>query len=383
MGGIWRQGANSWPSHSPAEPGKISADFSSLWCSAAQWSYERRRSMVTLLELDQLSREEIIAKARVLGVSKPELLTRVELADEILALSAPSDESRKNLRGWFGVARDLVANVVEAGLHLPDAAAVIRGEAWVEGKAVTRKPVATVTLAEIYATQRHYARALTMLDEVLRAEPDHEAARELRQEIQRKTAKVPLEPVVEVVVEPAGEPVMASAGEAVVEAVVEPAPPQDVNLNAEKAIDAPGVEFETDAAFFAFREGQVQLYWELSEASLSRLRARLPDGRLLARVVGVSPAEGRPVRSSQDLVLEGVSGSSGASGFEPNAVVRVACGWQAGALFKPIVVAVELDALALREGRPVSRFTPPAVRLDELAAGQQRAVDVLRAQANV
>jgi len=375
LGGIWRQGANSWPSHSPAEPGKISADFSSLWCSAAQWSYERRRSMVTLLELDQLSREEIIAKARVLGVSKPELLTRVELADEILALSAPSDESRKNLRGWFGVARDLVANVVEAGLHLPDAAAVIRGEAWVEGKAVTRKPVATVTLAEIYATQRHYARALTMLDEVLRAEPDHEAARELRQEIQRKTAKAPMEPVVE----PAGEPGVEPAGEP----AADPAPTQDVNLNAVESAEIPGVEFDTDAAFFAFREGQVQLYWELSEASLSRLRARLPDGRLLARVVGVSPSEGRPVRSSQDLVLEGVSGSSAARGFEPNAVVRVACGWQAGALFKPIVVAIELDALALREGRPVTRFTPPAVRLDELAAGQQRAVDVLRAQANV
>jgi len=335
--------------------------------------------MVTLLELDQLSREEIIAKARVLGVSKPELLTRVELADEILAISAPSDESRKNLRGWFGVARDLVANVVEAGLHLPDAAAVIRGEAWVEGKAVTRKPVATVTLAEIYATQRHYARALTMLDEVLRAEPDHEAARELRQEIQRKTAKVPLE----VVVEPRGEPVVQPGAEAAHVPVADPAPTQDVNLNTEKSTEIPGVEFETDAAFFAFREGQVQLYWELSEASLSRLRARLPDGRLLARVVGVSPAEGRPVRSSQDLVLEGVMGSSRASGFEPNAVVRVACGWQAGALFKPIVVAVELDALALREGRPVPRFTPPAVRLDELAAGQLRAVDVLRAQANV
>ncbi len=333
--------------------------------------------MVTLLELDQLSREEIIAKARVLGVGKPELLTRVELADEILGLSAPSDESRKNLRGWFGVARDLVANVVEAGLHLPDAAAVIRGEAWVEGKSTTRKPVATVTLAEIYATQRHYARALAMLDEVLRAEPDHEAARELRQEIQRKTAKAPIEAVMEGVVDPAGEPVVVSAGEP----AADPALHLDVNLNAEKPTKVPGVEFETDAAFFAFREGQVELYWELSEASLSRLRARLPDGRLLARVVGVSPAEGRPVRSSQDLVLEGLSGSCAARGFEPNAVVRVACGWQAGALFKPIVVAIELDALALREGRPVRRFTPPAVRLEELAAGQQRAVDVLRAQA--
>ncbi|HYQ05033.1 MAG TPA: tetratricopeptide repeat protein [Polyangiaceae bacterium] len=131
-------------------------------------------------DLERLSREQLILKARVLGVERPELMTRVELRDEIVRCSEPDIAQQKRARGFLGVARDLVASVVEAGLNLPDAAALIRGDANRETHWKGPPPVATVTLAEIYATQGHLDRALRMLDEVLAKEPDHDAARALR-----------------------------------------------------------------------------------------------------------------------------------------------------------------------------------------------------------
>src|SRR3954452_23229605 len=128
-------------------------------------------------DLDGLSRSDLIAKAEGLGVEKANVLTRAELADEILRRSVSDPIERRMVRGLLGIARDLVARVVERGLHLPDVAAVIRGseprESW---GPVARAPIATVTLAEIYAAQGHRSRALSVLDEVLDSEPEHEAA---------------------------------------------------------------------------------------------------------------------------------------------------------------------------------------------------------------
>jgi hypothetical protein len=112
-------------------------------------------------------------------------MTRVELADELVRRMEPDPLEQKRARGWLGVARDLVASVVESGLNLPDAAALIRGER-AELDLKSPEPVATVTLAEIYAAQGHVQRALAMLDEVLANEPDHEAAQRLRERLQRE-----------------------------------------------------------------------------------------------------------------------------------------------------------------------------------------------------
>lgn len=134
-------------------------------------------------ELDTLSRDELILRARARGVERPEQMTRIELRDEIVRLSEPDLERQRRSRGFLGIARDLLASVVESGLNLPDAAAAIRGD----GKALHDfqgpPPVATVTLAEIYATQGHYEQALSMLDEVIAREPEHTAARKLRDRI--------------------------------------------------------------------------------------------------------------------------------------------------------------------------------------------------------
>ena len=134
-------------------------------------------------ELDTLSREDLILRARARGVERPEQMTRVELRDEIVRRSEPDLERQRRSRGWLGVARDLLASVVESGLNLPDAASAIRGDGKGENEFQGPPPVATVTLAEIYAAQGHYEQALRMLDEVIEREPEHAAARTLRERI--------------------------------------------------------------------------------------------------------------------------------------------------------------------------------------------------------
>src|SRR5688572_10869307 len=116
--------------------------------------------------LDSLTRDELITRARELGTRRPEVMTRVELRDEIVRLSEPDVIAQRRQRGWLGVARDLVASVVESGLNMRDAAAKIRGEQRGE-ELVGPPPVATVTLAEIYIAQGHPDRALTIVEEVL------------------------------------------------------------------------------------------------------------------------------------------------------------------------------------------------------------------------
>lgn len=135
--------------------------------------------------LDEMDRDELIAEALKFAVPRPEVMTRVELTDEILRLSTPNPVERKRVRGWFGVARELVASVIEQGLHLPDAAALVRGDVRFEPLRPSHGPVATVTLAGIYAAQGHVARALGMLDDVLKVEPDHGVAQTLRDRLMR------------------------------------------------------------------------------------------------------------------------------------------------------------------------------------------------------
>jgi len=138
--------------------------------------------------LEGLGRDELIREARRFGVKRPEVMTRVELVDEMLRLGTPSPVERKKVRGWLGVARDLVADLVEQGLNLPDAAALIRGDVKFEPLKPVQPPVATVTLAEIYGAQGHFKKALAILDEVLDQEPDHDAARKLRTRLERERA---------------------------------------------------------------------------------------------------------------------------------------------------------------------------------------------------
>src|SRR6185312_7038659 len=131
-------------------------------------------------ELERLDRDTLIARAEANGVTRARILTRPELIDELLVKTAPPAADVQRARGLFGRARDLLARVVERGLHLPDAADRLRGKSAPPPPLRTAAaPLPTVTLAEIYAAQGHRERAIETLRNVLGHEPDHAAARAL------------------------------------------------------------------------------------------------------------------------------------------------------------------------------------------------------------
>lgn len=135
-------------------------------------------------ELEDLDRETLVVKAQAAGIRRARILTRPELIDELLRNDPNSDEAQlRKSRGFFGKARDLVARVVERGLHLPDAADRIRvalgSQTTFPVPRTEPQAMPTVTLAEIYAAQGHSARAIETLRRVLAREPDHAAARAL------------------------------------------------------------------------------------------------------------------------------------------------------------------------------------------------------------
>lgn len=199
------------------------------------------------LELDALSRSDLVERARALGAERPDVMTRVELRDEIIRLSEGDPAQRRRSRGFLGVARDLVASVVGAGLNMKDAAAAIRGEATREPDWQGPPPVATLTLAEIYAAQGHWDRALSTLSEVLEREPDHAEALALRERLTREREENShrRRPILDVVeVPPAvvkSPPVVAAPAPAqVVPPPAEPPPPADVSEgSADRADTAP------------------------------------------------------------------------------------------------------------------------------------------------
>jgi hypothetical protein len=136
-------------------------------------------------ELEGLDRESLVIRAQAAGIRRARILTRPELIDELLRLDPSTDEAQlRRSRGFFGRARDLVARVVERGLHLPDAAERIREltgvlDAPYAMPRIEPQAMPTVTLAEIYAAQGHQKRAIETLRRVLEREPEHLAAQAL------------------------------------------------------------------------------------------------------------------------------------------------------------------------------------------------------------
>jgi hypothetical protein len=146
-------------------------------------------------ELELLTRDELIAKAEAARVSRATLLTRSELVDEILRkqMSGKSNEALALARGFFGIARDLITRVVERGLHLPDAAERLRSVSSPPKPQPVSAAIPTVTLAEIYASQGYYTRAVETLHQVLADAPDNLEARAY---LERLGGRVVDEPVI-------------------------------------------------------------------------------------------------------------------------------------------------------------------------------------------
>ncbi len=356
-------------------------------------------------DLERLSREQLILKARVLGVERAELMTRVEMRDEIVRRSEPDPVQQKRARGFLGVARDLVASVVEAGLNLPDAAAIIRGEGAREGDWKGPPPVATVTLAEIYAAQGHLERALRMLDEVLAKEPDHDAARSLRDRLasgsdvpkaaapRRQRVSFADPPEADLAPPPAPEPEPEPESAADPEADTHSAPvpaaapaPEIAAIVAEisvpatehvapaapAGVPAPALSLSSPHVVTLSHAGQRQVYWELPPHTFDALRSRAPHGHPLLRVVSFRTRGGKVERRAQDVSPTLEVGSAVLPGLNADSVVRAVLGWEAEGRFMPFVIASDLAPERFRAHPLVGGIAPEV---------EQRAVQYLSRRA--
>ena len=375
--------------------------------------------------LDALDREALIRLAEEHGITRPRILTRPELVDEILLRSATEAGGDASLaRGFFGLARDLVARVVERGLHLPEAASRIRNLAVDPPRRAPRAaPLPTVTLAQIYASQGHTARAVETLRRVLDEEPEHAEARRLLATLEDETYAPPKEPLPPEPDEPppapgadeapegaeasaasdeaavADEPAptdAVAAPEAPLEAtpapaeapeseptpepaeVPVPAPPEPVPAMLNDAPLPPRYDV-TECVAISVDPETLFVYWEVREELLARVRAAHGSGTIVLRALVIEPGWDGPRTVVRDHDVHATLGDFFLRDLPSGAVVRVAIGYRPdGAAFSPLAHS---PLLTLPRRTPVSdvaqtfvRWTPggaveePSERLAQIAA---------------
>jgi hypothetical protein len=338
-------------------------------------------------ELEDLDRESLVVKAQAAGIRRARILTRPELIDELLRLDPSADEAQlRKSRGFFGRARDLVARVVERGLHLPDAADRIRTLALgtVPPPVPRTEPQAmpTVTLAEIYAAQGHRGRALETLRRVLEREPDHAAAQALLRRLEDAGYVAPAPPLPP---EPEVEPELVAAGdddedreELVREntGVFEIVPVRNAPRLAPD-VEASEQPQDVDDCFaipLARDDGGGRMYarWNVSASTLSSR----PSGRFVVRAHVVEPSWDGPSTETRDVVVEPEAGELVLEALPEPSVVRVAIGWLDGATFVPVAHS---PALELARGSRLVIWTPqgavPVALDDPRAAPIARALE--------
>jgi hypothetical protein len=315
--------------------------------------------------LEELARDELVVEARRIGVKRPEVMTRVELVDEIVRLGTPNPVERKKARGWFGIARDLIASAVEQGLNLPDAAALIRGDLRFEPLRTPQSPVATVTLAEIYGAQGHFARALGILDEVLSNEPEHHVARSLRDKIHHeredKKGDAPRVPP-----DPAQEPILEDAVDEPEAATLPPPPREDHGVPpAPPLFDDPSGPDQPDALTLPpppprasngvtpkTSEDAVVLVRLEAGDRLVAYYERGPRGveagaSVVVRVLEMRPRPFGAERVVRDFPASLPSGTVAIDGVASESVVRASLGVVRHGAFRALAVAAEVRVSAL------------------------------------
>ena len=341
-------------------------------------------------ELERLDRDGLVARAQAAGVTRAGILTRAELVDEILLRSTPDPVVRKRARGLFGVARDLLASVVELGLNLPDAAERIRTFGHLD---VVRHsaPAAlpTVTLAEIYAAQGHRDRAVETLEGVLAREPDHSVARDLVEQLRDGKVHVPppkMPPEQDEEVE-AASPELPEPPETPEPWVAEPPEPShmldDAPLPSRYDVD--------ECVAIPVDPRTLYVYWEVRDATLEALLAAQPDGRLVLRLAVFEPTWEGPRSTARDQELLAPLGDTFARELPAGCVVRAAIGWKSGDTFASVAHS---PALETASGAPspfasdvLVRWTVagavPVKPSDPDAASIERALDVARREETI
>jgi hypothetical protein len=273
-------------------------------------------------ELDQLDRDTLVRRAEEAGVARARVLTRPELVDELLIRSATDLATRQRSRGLFGRARDLIARVVERGLHLPDAAERIRAMG-LSPPPSQEAPAAlpTVTLAQIYTAQGHRAKAIETLQGVLDHEPDHALAATLLGRLRDTQYPVP-PPVLPPEEEAPGPDVAAEA---------------DDPSAAQAGEGAEGVEparADVDACSAVLVEPRtLRVSWSVRAATLQHVRLTTPDMRLALCVHVVEPTWDGPRPTATCYEIEAVQGAFLARDLPAKCVVMAAVGCLEGDAF--------------------------------------------------
>ncbi len=290
-------------------------------------------------ELETLERHVLIARAEAAGVPRANILTRPELIDELLVRTAKKAADLPRARGFFGRARDLVARVIERGLHLPDAAERLKNvTATATQLAAQLVPavVPTVTLAEIYAAQGHRARAIETLGRVLALEPGHASARALLAKLEASPGPLPREPAED---EAPTQVRRATLGAAT------PAPsggaPEPQGFLDDEPLPA---RYDVDECVsIAVDPSTVYVYWEVREATFEHFARVHAGGTLTLRLLLISPAWDGPRTLTRDLDLDAHGGDRVVRDLPPGAVVRAAIGWRTDARFVAIAHAPALE----------------------------------------
>ncbi|HEX2879282.1 MAG TPA: hypothetical protein VHO25_07075, partial [Polyangiaceae bacterium] len=332
-------------------------------------------------------------RAQKLGIEHPENMTRVELVRAIAQCEMePSPKAANSRAGsWLDIARQLLAAVVEQGLNMPDAAALIRGEAKLSEPPKPQPPLATVTLAKIYAAQGHVTRALGVLTEVLKAEPDHQAALDLQTQIKNKSstdatrrkvqppvgmrvagaeaatavepspaphAEVPVQALAQEVQPPTTVAVPART-EVSEQRVTEPGPSEQagsesqvsVNDASQPAVLAGG---EQDSLVLLVRDGAAPvLCWELAKPTEA---ARLAGNAVEIEWLAFTPSWQGPVRQQLRIPVTHATGRMAAPKVAAPTLTHAVLGLrQAGKLVPLAVLVVAEPAPAGGEGPRLSR----------------------------
>jgi len=280
-------------------------------------------------ELERLDRDSLIAHAEAAGVARARILTRPELVDELLIRSEADQTTKQRSRGLFGRARDLLARVVERGLHLPDAAERIRA---VGGLAPNRPsaPAAlpTVTLAEIYTAQGYRDRAIETLERLLAREPDHAPARTLLAQLQDEAYALspPRMP-------PEEEEDLGT-------------PEEDAEEPAKTLVEAPAPREVDECVAIPVDPATLYVSWGASKRTLEHLRAARSAGTMAVRALVIVPTWEGPRSSVRDHEVSAGVGEILLRDLPVPSVVRVAIGYRHEDTFLPIAHSPALETAA-------------------------------------
>ncbi|HEX8791527.1 MAG TPA: DUF4912 domain-containing protein [Polyangiaceae bacterium] len=292
-------------------------------------------------ELEKLDRDALVVLAEGAGVTRARIRTRPELVDELLLRSSADEASKRRARGFFGVARDLVARVVERGLHLPDAAERIR-TLGIAPPPKRSAPAAlpTVTLAEIYAAQGHRERAVETLESVLARESDHAAAKALLMQLKDSAYPVPEPPLPpEEEEEPTANATSSAAAQEEPEAEEPPREPfgmlDDTPLPTRYDVD--------ECVAIPVDPTTLYVYWEARESTLATVRRSAPGGSLFLRIVVIVPTWDGPRSRTQDIAIDASLGDWFVRDLPPGCVVRAALGWKHGEAFDSLSHSPSLE----------------------------------------